>query len=170
MFPYPHDTFPELRLAEPLGGCFLISPLLSLDLTTASYQDNKHADLLSIPVIRDWAQDLLRGSQFFDERQNERAWGMPLCGNRNWWNGLGKVVRRIYLTGGGEELFRDHIIEFGQILKGLEGLDVQVHIDWKEAHDRTYMDFEECVAPSKLTIRLGNWVVDSLVVDSLMSE
>ncbi|OBT43657.1 hypothetical protein VE00_05223 [Pseudogymnoascus sp. WSF 3629] len=170
MFQYPVDTFPALRLAEPLGGCFLISPLLSLDLTTASYRENEYADLLSIPVIRDWGQDLLRGSQFFDERQNERAWGMPLCGNRDWWDGLGKVVRRVYLTGGGEELFRDHIIEFGQILKGLEGLDVQVHIDWKEAHDRTYMDFEDCVVPSKFTIRLGNWVVDCFAVKSLRSE
>lgn len=162
MRPYPDGTFPLIQLPVPLRGCFLISPLLSLDLNTESYIQNRDADLLSIPIIRDWGQDLFRNSPIGQETQNGHAWGMPLSGSEEWWNGLSTVVSRVYLTGGGEELFCDHIIQFGKVLKGLHGLDTQVHIDGVEAHDRAYMDFETGAPLSGTTIRLIDWVVDNI--------
>ena len=163
MHPYPDRTFPSIHLPVPLRGCFLISPLLSLDLNTDSYIQNRNADLLSIPIIRDWGQDLFRNSPLCKEVQNGHLWAMPLSGNKEWWNNLGTVVSRVYLTGGGEELFRDHIIQFGKVLEGLHGLDAQVHVDGIEAHDRAYMDFETGAALSGSTIRLIDWVVDNII-------
>ena len=162
MHQYPADTFPALRLSAPLSGCFLVSPLLSLDLDTTSYIENRNADLLSISVIRDWGEDLFKGSQFVNEKQNGKGWGMALSGDKGWWSHLGRIVKRVYLVGGGEELFRDHIIEFGARLKNADGVDVSVYINMEEAHDGTFMDFETGASPSRSTIRLGDWVVESL--------
>ncbi|KAH8597627.1 Alpha/Beta hydrolase protein [Bisporella sp. PMI_857] len=162
MYSYPGEAFPVLKLSEKLAGCFLVSPLLSLELDTASYKDNLHADLLSIPVIRDWGEDLFRHSRFKIEKQNGKGWGMALSGDENWWAPLNQVVKRVYLVGGGEELFRDDIINFGVILQGIEGLDSCCHINWKETHDNTFMDYESGVYPSRSTIRLADWVVETL--------
>jgi acetyl esterase/lipase len=166
MHQYPDETFPALGLSAPLSGCFLVSPLVSLDLDTLSYRENLHADLLSIPVIRDWGEDLFKGSPFSNEKLNGKGWGMALSGDKDWWNRLGRIVQRVYLVGGGEELFRDHIIEFGDRLKNVEGVDVSIYIDVEEAHDRTFMDFETGAPLSRSTIRLGNWVVESLALSN----
>ena len=87
---------------------------------------------------------------------------MALSGDKGWWDRLCGIVKRVYLVGGGEELFRDHIIEFGEKLKNVDGVDVSVYINMEEAHDGTFMDFETGASPSRSTIRLGDWVVESL--------
>ncbi|CZR68092.1 uncharacterized protein PAC_17991 [Phialocephala subalpina] len=170
MHQYPDDKFPALRLSTPLSGCFLVSPLLSLDLDTPSYRENQHADLLSIPVIQDWGEDLFKGSQFVNEKQNGKGWGMALSSDKVWWSRLGEIVKRVYLVSGGEELFRDHIIEFGERLKVADGVDVSVHINMEEAHDGTFMDFEIGASPSRSTVRLGDWVVESLELSNQESS
>ncbi len=91
---------------------------------------------------------------------------MALSGDKLWWSRLGEIVKRVYLVGGGEEVFRDHIIKFGERLKNVQELDVRVHINMEEAHDGTFMDFETGVSPSRSTIGLGNWVIESLELSS----
>lgn len=89
---------------------------------------------------------------------------MALSGNENWWDPLGGVVRKVYLVGGGKELFRDHIIEFGARLHSAKNINVDVSICEDESHDGTFMDFETGTSPSSSTIRLGQWIVKSLEV------
>lgn len=51
MHQYADDEFSGKGVSDPLAGCFLISPLLSLDVNTPSYKETHYADLLSIPVV-----------------------------------------------------------------------------------------------------------------------
>lgn len=60
---------------------------------------------------------------------------MALAGDEDWWKCLGEVVKRVYLVGGSEELFRDHVIEFGKKLKTVPGVDVSLYINAKEPHN-----------------------------------
>ncbi|KAH9210125.1 catalytic protein [Leptodontidium sp. 2 PMI_412] len=162
MHQYPGDESSGKSLPEPLSGCFLISPLLSLDLNTISYRENRNADLLSIHIIKSWGADLFRNSRFETEKEMGKAWGMALSGDDDWWNRLGEVVKRIYLVGGSEELFRDHIIEFGKRLRNVPKVGLSTYIVEKEAHDGTFMEFETGAPLSNSTWRLGNWVADCL--------
>lgn len=161
MHPYYRTGFPRLRLKETLAGCFLVSPLLSLQLDTPSYSENQNADLLSIPVIRDWGRNLLDSTPFVMEKRKNQGWGMALVANDEWWDDLGASVKRVYVVGGGEELFRDDIIKFGKVLENIKGMDLQLHINTHEAHDATYMEFEGEENPSKSTLRLTRWILDS---------
>jgi acetyl esterase/lipase len=162
MHPCPSSDIPEIQLHQPLSGCFLASPLLSLKLDTPSYTENYYSDVLSLAVIRDWGADLFRGSSFESEIAEEKAWGMALYAPQAWWDNLGHCVRRVYLVGGGEELFRDHIVEFGKLMANVKGIDFESHMEIKEAHDGTYMDFESGRLPSKSTERLARWVIECL--------
>jgi hypothetical protein len=82
---------------------------------------------------------------------------MALNASEDWWLGI-NVVRRILVTGGQEELFRDHIIYFIDILRGMTDLDVQGYISQDEAHDGPLMDFAACRPPSLTTITIADWI------------
>lgn len=53
----------------------------------------------------------------------------------SWWEGLGSVVPKVLVTGGHEEIFRDHIFQFIDVLRRKKKNELGMHIALDEAHD-----------------------------------
>lgn len=107
---HPHPDVNSLSLNSPLAGLLLISPWVSFESDSQSYQDNKNKDIHKKGEMHEWADDYTLP----EERNN---WSEPIRADVVWWNNLpAKRVLNIY---GGFELFKDDDAKFGETLKGL---------------------------------------------------
>lgn len=85
---------------------------------------------------------------------------MALDVPEEWWGGL-DVVDRILVTGGQEEIFRDHIFQFIDVLRRNTQLNVESYICLDEAHDGPLMDFEARRPPSTTSRVIADWTASS---------
>ena len=94
----------KISLETHLLGCFVVSPLLSLNsLTTRSYRQRCSVDSLSYKTIREWGDHLTDHSPWREEIIQGLGWGMALDVPENWWQDL-QIVDHVLVTGGHEEL------------------------------------------------------------------
>ncbi|KAG4428793.1 hypothetical protein IFR05_015726 [Cadophora sp. M221] len=163
MHSYDDQRFPKLRLTGPLCGAFVISPLVSLDLSTKSFKENAYSDILSLPNIRDWGALMFDETPFSKESQEGLAWGMALDGSDEWWRALNTTVKRLYISAGGQELFRDHVVEFSERIRRLGVVDLKSYIDEKDSHDAIYVNFQQGKAIDATRLRLMDWIIASFM-------
>lgn len=121
---------------EGPGSALLLSPWIDLFCTSnsASYERNKYKDMLVRSSLIESAsehqptnaKDLELFEKFRDFNQGKRDW-------------RGIMPRKVWVWGGGAELFIDDILKFVEALKS-EGVDVQVNVEEGAAHVRVMMD------------------------------
>lgn len=78
-----------------------------------------------------------------------------------WWNNLGLVVDELLVTAGQEEIFRDHVGQFVQLIRQQTTVDLVAHIALDEAHDAPLMDFVARRPPRGTTEIVTRWIVDA---------
>ncbi|KAI9927608.1 hypothetical protein AWENTII_006442 [Aspergillus wentii] len=156
----------HIHLDGRLRGCAVISPLLSLDLTTRSYRERCSADVLSRKTVRDWGRLLTDNSPWKEEIRQGKGWGMALDVPDKWWNGIENVVDQIMVTGGQEEIFRDHILQFIDVMQ-MNGVELSSYIAPDEAHDGPLMDFSAGRPPSMTTQAITDWLISSFVDEEI---
>ncbi|RAH47697.1 alpha/beta hydrolase [Aspergillus brunneoviolaceus CBS 621.78] len=168
MHPHPHHSSAATTITSTVGndsgrlrGCFLISPLLSLDLTTPSYRQRFSVDVLSPYVVRTFAKYLVDQTSWHEEISQGKGWGMALDVPSKWWNNLGLVVDELLVTAGQEEIFRDHVGQFVQLIRQQTTVDLVAHIALDEAHDAPLMDFVARRPPRGTTEIVTRWIVDA---------
>ncbi|KAJ5115849.1 alpha/beta-hydrolase [Penicillium angulare] len=149
----------DIELMESVRGCFLISPLASLNLNTSSYRRKCSVDVLSKEVVGDWGELLVRNSPWHSEISHGYGWGMALDVSEEWWGGL-DCLDEIIITGGEEEVFRDHIVQLMDVFKRRVRSKVTGYVAEKEAHDGPLMDFLAKRAPGPTTKFVTEWIVD----------
>ncbi|KAJ5706569.1 catalytic protein [Penicillium malachiteum] len=155
------NTIYDIELTEPVKGCFLVSPLTSLNLSTESYKKWFSVDVLGKEVVRRWGDLLIKNSPWQDEISNGYGWGMALDVSESWWEGLSSADA-ILITAGEDEVFRDHIIQLIDLFKRRIKSDVTGYIANKEAHDGPLMDFTAKRAPSLTTQNITHWIIAQL--------
>ncbi|GAD98387.1 hypothetical protein AOR_1_832114 [Paecilomyces variotii No. 5] len=165
-----HHPRPEsdliVELKEPLRGCFLVSPLVSLsNLETRSYNERCSADVLSKNLIREWGDALIKNSPWREEIRNGLGWGMALDVPEKWWQGF-DIAKRIIVTGGHEEIFRDHITAFIEVLRRNASVHLTSHMALDEAHDGPLMEFRSHCLPGSSTKALTEWIIATFSEDS----
>lgn len=139
----------------------MVSPLLSLNsLTTRSYRQRFNVDSLSYKTIREWGNYLIDHSPWREEVSQGLGWGMALDVPESWWQNL-NIVDHILVTGGHEELFRDHIVQFVDLLKRKSAVDLTTYIALDEAHDGPLMDFRAHRQPRTSTNTVTEWVIST---------
>lgn len=137
---HPLPSVEPLHLDEPLAGVILVSPWLTDDTTTSSFERNAYIDMLSPQLVKQSAGIFLSEPIRSAELKNGQGWALPLFARSDWWNGLDSVVKAMYITVGAQEMFHDHVVEFTKTLQaGIESRHsaTSVHLDVgeTEAHD-----------------------------------
>ncbi|CAA7263877.1 unnamed protein product [Cyclocybe aegerita] len=102
---------PIIGLTEPLRGAYLMSPWLCMHSTSTSFRSKSGKDTF-------YAADIDRAGQavLASVSEEQRIYLEPLHAPDSWFLGLDSVVERMFMSAGGEELFRDDIIKFSQTL------------------------------------------------------
>ncbi|CAI7628592.1 unnamed protein product [Penicillium manginii] len=155
----PFDPLKEsaIDLQGAIRGCFLVSPLASLNFNTVSYSRWFSADVLSRKNVEKWGNYLVENSPWQDDISSGNAWGMSMGVPESWWKGFA-AIERIILTGGSEEVFRDHIQQLGDLLKRTSEGDVTIHMA-NETHDGPLMDFAAGRPPSETTKAITDFII-----------
>ncbi|KAL2853404.1 Alpha/Beta hydrolase protein [Aspergillus pseudoustus] len=151
----------SIRPSDRIRGCFLVSPLSSLNCSTPSYNNWFSADVLGKKVVSTWGAHLVDNSPWHAEISAGKGWGMALDVPESWWDGV-DVVDRILVTGGDEEVFSDHVQELGAMLKRRSKGEVALYMARREAHDGPLMDFAAGREASETTRVVTGFVVSCL--------
>lgn len=144
---------------HPLKGCFLVSPLASFDLSTHSFNRRFSADVLCKYTVGEWGKSLVANSPWDDEISLGLGWGMALDVPEEWWEGL-DVGAHILVTGGEEEVFRDHIVQLVDVLRRRSTAGVTPYLARDEAHDGPLMNFMAGGMRGGSTGVITRWVVE----------
>lgn len=161
---HPQPQCELLSLQTPLAGVFLISPWVTDKTESESFRWNARIDMLSSNLVRRSAGDFVSPSEAEAERVRGHGWAMPMHAGPGWWEGLGGVVTNLYITAGEQELFRDHIVEFGDHLRtelslvGGEMPAIQLHVDPGEAHDHILVSCLQGQMDAPSMKRLVQWM------------
>ncbi|EOD52892.1 putative alpha beta hydrolase fold protein [Neofusicoccum parvum] len=125
----------ELAPAERLRAAVLISPWASFDTRAASFERNRHRDMLGPAALGRWATLFLGGRP--TDPYNE-----PVDVPAGWWKGLGGVVRDVLFLGGEYEVLLDGILNCAESVRNEwkgEG-EVGCVVAEGEAHDSAWVD------------------------------
>ncbi|KAF2182320.1 alpha/beta-hydrolase [Zopfia rhizophila CBS 207.26] len=160
---HPHPGIDALQLSSPLAGAFSISPWLTMNMDTESYRENRNIDMLSPSLVKQSAHDFLAGTTSNEELARGEGWSLLLESPQEWWGRLPDVVSGVFLNAGNQEMFRDHIVEFGELLKGLrDGIEVTVDVGEKEGHDHVLIDFMRGNHDARAVNALIEWMIGTL--------
>lgn len=161
----------RVSLPEPLAGAFLVSPLVSRDFTGRSCRDNAACDMLSAAILADPPREMLHepkaglGGWLFPGAglvetaafRGGRAWAMQEGVDDKWLDGMGRVVRRVYVTCGKHEMLRDQGIALAESIRKRNGdVDVRLEVAEKEAHDFILLEGESRQV-GDATVRMRDW-------------
>jgi acetyl esterase/lipase len=140
----PRPGVREVRLAEPLRGAFLVSPLLSVrNDCWGSVARNGRIDMLSCETTDKIVDYVVEPREFKAEMAAQKGWAMPmdLEDPEAWFKGLDAVVREVYVTAGEQEILRDQGVEFADaVRRGNPGVAVKLEVSKDEAHDWILME------------------------------
>jgi acetyl esterase/lipase len=113
---HPHPStvlpIPRINLSSPLRGAVLISPWISFDTTSPSFQQNSYKDCIGTEAGRKWSTAFMacpwphkEASDYYNEAVTAPA---------EWWAGL--KVEEVLVLAGEEEVLIDGIREFSRKL------------------------------------------------------
>lgn len=152
-------------LSTPLAGLLLISPRVTNNTTSASFAENSARDTLTKETLAGWIANFRANSILSTDEglAGDEPYSEPLSASDDWWAGLATVVtRRVFISAGNHECFRDDIVSFSRTLMRCEGLDVRRVVEKKGIHDSPLMDVDAGRPPTDLIIEIGRWVTETL--------
>lgn len=155
---HPHSMLKPLELKEPLGGLLLISPWISMSYTSKSYQSNALRDVLHASSLQRW-ESAWRGKAPVDAYID--AGSAP----SGWWTDLGSSVRKVMITAGESELFRDDIIYLSQAIEKNHD-QVQCLVARNETHDQAIIDLDFGFAEHGESARTIIQLIETLVTSN----
>ena len=143
------------------AGAYLMSPWLSiLPRENKCYQENAMWDIISPAKISDFGTAVLSGIKDHNHLPYIDTYVAP----SDWYDDMGAVVKRVLITAGRRECFRDDIIKFGKRLETVNGMDVKLVVDKNGVHDDPFFDFTVGEKqPGELTGVVVSWCLDVFV-------
>ncbi|KAK6001215.1 hypothetical protein QM012_002546 [Aureobasidium pullulans] len=133
---HKHPSLPSLSLGDPLAGVFLISPWVSDDTSTLSFNQNSWVDMLPRHISPNAAAWLISSHIQQAESESKQGWAIPSNADKEWWSTLAEIVTDVYITVGEQEMFRDHVIIFANMLREqAPRCKVDFELGEAEAHD-----------------------------------
>ncbi|KAF5572863.1 triacylglycerol lipase 2 [Fusarium pseudocircinatum] len=152
----PQPTVPEITLAKPLAGAFLVSPWVAQSTDDASYKENAWIDMLPIPGIIAFTKELLGPGA------NPAISAFPLDRDESSLIRMSSVLSQMYMTAGAHEIFRDQVLTFKERVELLNP-DLKLRFQCYEncAHDFIVIENED----GECTQDMKQWMVDLLAVE-----
>lgn len=160
-----HLSYPEPR-SQPLtdnvvrfAGFFLVSPWVSGHVDTASFRENGLVDMLSASIVSQ-SQTHVLGD--IEEADFKSHLALPLDGDLTWLGNIKHVSESIYITCGHEEVFRDPVLSFCEVLRRMSaGMEVKLDIGPHEVHDCILIEGVHGVI-GDATQRMQSWAASRL--------
>jgi len=109
---HPHPSIQPLKLAEPLRGALLSSPVCALNTDNPKFRTQEVQDPASAGTIRVWLKNLLGSSK-------PDAWNEPLNADVSWWKDLPKVVDKVLVTVASKEMMAGDTCECADKIRGV---------------------------------------------------
>lgn len=170
LHPHPDAEVVDLS-AGPLAGAFLVSPLVTDDLSSQSFRDGLPCDMLSPEIFRDPTREMFHEPKgglsgwFFpnsglvetEAYKRAKPWALLRGVGDDWFDGMSRVVDKVYVTAGKHELLRDQGIKLAEtIRKRNDDVDVKLEVPEKEAHDFILLEGEKRDV-GDATTRMRDW-------------
>ncbi|PMD45691.1 alpha/beta-hydrolase [Hyaloscypha variabilis F] len=127
---HPHPQVPAVLMSSKLRGVGLISPQITFETKTASFNVNSSADLISAKTLSKW------GASFIGGLLNDN-YTDAIQAPAHWWNNL--KVGEILVVVGNDELLLDSTQMFTSRLKEQHGNATQAVI-YGEGHNSCNID------------------------------
>ncbi|KAH9476880.1 Putative steryl acetyl hydrolase mug81 [Psilocybe cubensis] len=132
---HPVPDVPKLVLSAPLGGAYLMSPWTSLKDSPMLRSNQGRGDILTLSTVVYWGSKVLDGVP---------ESGIPyldgISAPEDWFKGIDKVVKRILISAGDAEVFRDTIIKYTKTVEKYHK-DVTFFLDEHGVHDDPFLHF-----------------------------
>lgn len=165
---HPHPEVQPVKLSEPLGGAFLVSPGVTKTSTAKSFIENGGIDMVPsniLPIVEKYMEDaaIAQGRDRSAEARHQTGlYVSPLSGPDTWFDGLETVVSNVYVTVGDKEILRDPAVEFSQLLKSKSSGDmVTLEIADDEAH--VFIVLENLAGINgSATKRMSSWFLKAI--------
>lgn len=169
LHPYPRAE--RIMLDEPLAGAFLVSPLVSQNMLTRSFVDGRPCDMISEGIFDNPNREMfhekpsgLLGVLFPNwglvetkEFREGRGWALMADVDEKWLDGMGNIVRKVYVTCGKHEILRDQGIEIAESIRARNAdVEVKLEVAEKEAHDFILLEGQRQVV-GDATTRMRSW-------------
>ena len=142
--PHPGVEPITLSAGESIAGVFLVSPFLHNGITTSSYKDNENLDMIHGPWLENITNLMIRPRKDLPKlsKADLMKLACPLQGDlAAWMPKLDSIVGSLYVTAGGLESFRDHIVQFAdEVKKQCPKLKVRFDLTDREVHDHILVE------------------------------
>ncbi|KAI2634648.1 alpha/beta-hydrolase [Xylaria nigripes] len=154
---HPHPDIEVVELKGPLLGVFTVSPWLTVRTDDVAFRENDGIDMLSAHIAEIGVIDILSGTKFEAERRQGKGWAFALDVDESWLDGLGRILRSLYITVGQNEVFRSQGITFADIVRR-RSPDVKLRLDLSknEAHNFFFIEGQHGVF-GDATKRMKEW-------------
>lgn len=168
---HPYPLAEKVVLDEPLAGAFLVSPFVSQNRLTRSFVDGRPCDMLSEGIFDCPNREMLHekptgllgvlfpnwGLVETKEFREGKGWALMADVDEKWLDGMGKIVRKVYVTCGKHEILRDQGIEIAESIRARnDDVEVKLEVAEKEAHDFILLEGQRQVV-GDATTRMRNW-------------
>ncbi|KAH6894652.1 Alpha/Beta hydrolase protein [Thelonectria olida] len=164
-FVQPQPTIWHTELSSPLGGCFLVSPLLTWQTNSASFLENGWIDMLSASSVDRSTTELLGCKCTKEIVHGSAGVAFPLDMEDSCLGELETVMSHLYVTAGQHEVFRDQAIAFVQEVRhSSPAIRVQFEIQENQAHDFILLEGQE-ERIGKCMQAMKKWFASLLVAD-----
>lgn len=114
---HPHADVPEIKLPEPVGAAFLVSPWLGANSSSKSFATNKRCDMLTSGIIKKLTVESIPMAQRATADTVQNPWVRPLDCDATFFTGMDSILNKMYVTFGDAEVLADHGRAIVQILK-----------------------------------------------------
>ncbi|KIW03787.1 uncharacterized protein PV09_05090 [Verruconis gallopava] len=113
---HPHPDCTQYTLTKKLKGALMISPWISFETDSPSFQKNKHSDYLTKVALNK------ASAAFIGPGAKHDAYSQPLDAPVSWWTEVAeKAVQHVLIWGGGGEVLIDGIKKFAaNVISGFE--------------------------------------------------
>jgi len=117
---HPHPDCEQYTLTKKLKGAIMISPWISFETTSPSFEKNKHSDYLTKVALNK------ASAAFIGPDAAHDAYSQPVDAPVEWWTEVAKkAVEDVLVWGGGGEVLIDGITKFAdQLVAGFEAAGV----------------------------------------------
>ncbi|EAU87381.2 alpha/beta hydrolase fold protein [Coprinopsis cinerea okayama7 len=151
---------PISKLSEPCGGVYLMSPWVTFESISSSYTQTRSDDFVNGKSLTEWSK-LYTGAV----ADSQKAYIEFLKSSTSWFQGVSTFAGRFLVSVGGEERFRDDVVEFVESRLAKVCPDVQLEIQEGGVHNDPYYDFMAWDRPtlvSSLSPVIISWLKDGL--------
>ncbi|KPM35677.1 hypothetical protein AK830_g10889 [Neonectria ditissima] len=132
----PHPEAEHIQLSQPLAAVFLISPWLTRHTNDRSFTENNSIDMISATSINNTIMELVGPADIMVEKSELASRAFPLDKDVPCFEGLGPVVKQMYVAAGQNEVFRDQISFYvRQVQRCNPGIKMRFDLQPKLAHD-----------------------------------